>query len=139
MADRPAIPAPVLSLEAPHTYVYSGAASTRGFRLNRFALSLTKPANRARFLGGEDAYLDDHGLSDAEKALVRARNWTGLLEAGGHLQAILKLAATLGQTIYAIGAHNVGADADALYAACPRAVSALPDTMRAVSALPEKR
>ncbi len=57
---------------------------------------------------------------------MQARDWTGLLEAGGHLQAVLKLAATLGLNIYHVGAHNVGTDAEALYAACPRRVSALP-------------
>jgi protocatechuate 4,5-dioxygenase alpha chain len=57
---------------------------------------------------------------------VRSRDWTGLLEAGGHLQAVLKLAATLGLNIYHIGAHNVGTDAATLYAACPRRMAALP-------------
>jgi protocatechuate 4,5-dioxygenase alpha chain len=89
-------------------------------------LSLKSPAARAEFLAGEAAYLVRFGLTEAEQALVRGRDWTGLLEAGGHLQAVLKLAATLGLDIYSIGAHNVGTDAASLYAACPRRMAALP-------------
>ncbi len=48
-----------------------------------------------------------------------------MLRSGGHLQAILKLAATVGQNLYHIGAHNCGLDVDALQAACPRRVSGL--------------
>lgn len=125
--SRPAIAPPGFTLTAPAAYLYDGPASTRGFRLNRFALSLTKPANRERFLQDEAAYMAQYGLSAAETALVRARDWTGLLQGGGHLQAMLKLAATLGLSLYHIGAHNVGTDAATLYAQCPRAVSAIPE------------
>jgi protocatechuate 4,5-dioxygenase alpha chain len=120
------LPAPCFDLEAPGTYLYTGPVSSRGRRINSFCLSLRDPANREAFLGDEEAYLDRHRLTDAEKALVRTRDWTGLLKAGGHLQAVLKLAATLGLNIYDVGAHNVGTDAESLYAACPRIANAAP-------------
>jgi protocatechuate 4,5-dioxygenase alpha chain len=125
--DSPPLPPPGFDLDPPGTYLYSGPLSTRGFRLNRFALSLTKAANRAQFLSDEDAYMAAFDLTEQECALVRARDWTGLLQAGGHLQAMLKLAATLGLNLYHIGAHNIGADAASLYAACPRRVSTIPE------------
>jgi len=120
------LPPPGFSLDAPGSYVYSGTASSRGYRLNRFCLSLKQPLNRTAFLADEEAYVAQYGLSEEERALVKARDWTGLLEAGGHLQAILKLAATLGLNLYHIGAHNVGTDFDSMYAACPRKVGGLP-------------
>lgn len=110
-------------LDAPGTFVFTGPQSTRGYRLNAFALSLKQPENRARFLADEDAYLARYGLPEEEAALVRARDWTGLLRAGGHLQAILKLAATTGQGLWHIGAHNSGVDVDTLVSACPRRVA----------------
>jgi hypothetical protein len=48
--------------------------------------------------------------------------------AGGHLQAMLKLAATVGQDLWSIGAHNARCGRDELIAACPRTVSGLPET-----------
>lgn len=125
--EPPALPDPGFSLEPPGTYLYTGPASSRGARINALCLSLKSPAARDAFLADEGAYVGGFGLTEEERAIVRERDWTGLLGAGGHLQAVLKLAATLGLNIYHIGAHNVGADAEALYAACPRRMAALPD------------
>ena len=114
-------------LEPPGTFVYTGTLSTQGTRLNRFALSLRVPDNRARFLASEAAYMDGFALSDAEEALVLERDWTGLLKAGGHLHAILKIAATVGQNIWAIGAHNTEMSEAEIMAACPRHTTGLPE------------
>jgi len=122
----PALPDPGFDMQPPGTYLYTGPVSSQGWRINQACLSLRSPANREAFLADEDAYLSGYGLTPAERELVRSRDWTGLLRAGGHLQAALKLAATLGLNIYHVGAHNVGTDAERLYAACPRRVSGLP-------------
>jgi protocatechuate 4,5-dioxygenase alpha chain len=122
-----ALPEPGFDLEPPGTYLYTGPMSSRGARLNALCLSLKSPTAREAFVADEAAYVARFALTPAEAALVGARDWTGLLEAGGHLQAVLKLAATLGLDIYAIGAHNVGTDAKTLYGACPRRVSAAPE------------
>ncbi len=121
---------PGFDLEPPGTYLYTGPASTQGYRLNRFCLSLRSPENRRAFLGEEAAYVARFELTPQEAALVAARDWTGLLTAGGHLQAVLKLAATLGLNLYHVGGHNLGIDAEAMEAACPRRVEGLPDRAR---------
>jgi protocatechuate 4,5-dioxygenase alpha chain len=121
-----ALPEPGFSLEPPATYLYTGPASSRGRRINALCLSLTSPDARARFMADQEGYLSQFRLNDAERALVLDRDWTGLLEAGGHLLAVLKLAATLGLNLYHIGAHNVGTDAESLHEACPRRLAALP-------------
>jgi len=122
----PALSEPGLSLEPPATYLYDGPASSRGRRINALCLSLKSPAARERFLADQVGYGAQFQLTEAERDLVLTRDWTGLLEAGGHLQAVLKLAATLGLNIYHIGAHNTGTDAATLYAACPRRIAVLP-------------
>jgi protocatechuate 4,5-dioxygenase alpha chain len=121
------VPKPDHSLEPPASFVYTGPMSTRGRNINRFSLSLKNPDNRKSFLADPDAYMTRFNLSDAEKALVRARDWSGLLAAGGHLQAILKIAATLGQNLWHIGAHNAEIPVDEMIAACPRRVGGLPE------------
>jgi len=117
---------PNRSLDPPDSYVYTGPMSTAGRDLNRFALSLKVPANRAAFLRDEDGYMRAFNLPDTTMKLVRARDWTGLITAGGHLQAILKIAATVGQNLWHIGAHNAGVPVEELLAACPRRVGGLP-------------
>ena len=121
------VPKPDHSLEPPASFVYTGPMSTRGHNINRFSLSLKIPDNRKSFLADPDAYMTRFNLSDTEKALVRARDWSGLLAAGGHLQAILKIAATLGQNLWHIGAHNAEIPVDEMIAACPRRVGGLPE------------
>ena len=121
------VPKPDHSLEPPASFVYTGPMSTRGRNINRFSLSLKIPDNRKSFLADPDAYMTRFNLSDVEKALVRARDWSGLLAAGGHLQAILKIAATVGQNLWHIGAHNAEIPVDEMIAACPRRVGGLPE------------
>jgi protocatechuate 4,5-dioxygenase, alpha chain len=120
------VPEPAFDLDEPGTIEFTAERALAGQSLNRFALSLRVPGNRASFLGDEAAYMRGFGLTDDEVKLVSERDWTGLLRAGGHLQAMLKLAATVGQDLWSIGAHNAGCGRDELIAATPRRVSGLP-------------
>lgn len=90
------------------TVVFTGARSRQGYRLNKLASSLTDPDNRAAFLEDENAYVDRFGLAESEKALVAARNWQGLLEAGGNIYLLLKIAATVGSNLLEMGAAMRG-------------------------------
>jgi protocatechuate 4,5-dioxygenase alpha chain len=126
----PSLKEPNLDLDWPGALIYSCELALRGHTLNRFALSLRSPSCRQDFLADETGYMHNCGLSPHEQALVRERNWTGLLLAGGHLQAILKIAATVGQNLWHIGAHNAGVDAETMRTACPRRVGRLPPGAR---------
>ncbi|HEX9042279.1 MAG TPA: hypothetical protein VF838_14830 [Trebonia sp.] len=125
-AAAAALPPPSLDLDEPGTIEFTAERALAGRALNRFALSLRSPASRAEFLADEPGYLRRFGLSDEEARLVGERDWTGLLRAGGHLQAMLKLAATVGEDLWSIGACNAGCDRDVLIAATPRRVSGVP-------------
>jgi protocatechuate 4,5-dioxygenase, alpha chain len=114
------------SLDPPDTFVYTGPMSTAGERINRFALGLKSPAQRAAFLSDPGALYRRYALADREILLIERRDWTGLLQAGGHLQAILKIAATVGENLWHIGAHSARMDVEAMKAICPRRVSGLP-------------
>jgi protocatechuate 4,5-dioxygenase alpha chain len=116
---------PALDLEEPGTFLYTGAASSRGLVLNRFALSLRTPDGRRDFLADEELYLGRFDLSADIRRMVRERDWTGLLRAGGHVQALLKFAATVGLNLFDIGAHSAGVSTSTMQASCPRHVSGL--------------
>jgi protocatechuate 4,5-dioxygenase alpha chain len=117
---------PSLDLDEPGTIEFTAERALAGRALNRFALSLRTPASRAEFLADEAGYLGRFGLTDEEARLVGERDWTGLLLAGCHLHALLKLAAATGEDLWSIGAHNAGCDRDAMIAAVPRRVSGVP-------------
>lgn len=105
--------------ELPGTAVFDGRCSRRGYRLNKLAMSLTEPANRARFLGEPEAYMDAFGLGEAEKDAVRRRDWAALIAAGGNIYLLLKIAATVGQTLLQMGAQMRGESLDAFMATRP--------------------
>src|SRR6201995_875701 len=114
------------SLAPPHTYLYTGPMSSAGERLNRFALSLKIPSNRTAFLADPQAYVGAYSLTPLEADLVARRDWTGLMQAGGHLQAILKIAATGGDRPGHIGAHRAGMSVYQIQSGCPRRLGGLP-------------
>ena len=96
------------ALAPPNTYVFDGGRARRGYRLNRMAMTLVEPENRAALRADETAYTEKMGLSEAERALVRARDWAGMLEAGGNVYAMYKLAGALGVSLPEMGAQMRG-------------------------------
>lgn len=88
----------------PETPLFDRAGSIRGYRLNKMAMELGKPANRVSFKENEDAYLDSFGLSVEEKSAVMTRNWHEMVRLGGNLFFILKISAVDPTPITRIGA-----------------------------------
>jgi protocatechuate 4,5-dioxygenase, alpha chain len=85
--------------EIPGTNVFTGERSRRGYRLNKMAMSLGDPGNRARFRADETGYMTGMELGAAEQDAVGRRDWSGLLAQGGNIYLMLKLAATVGQNL----------------------------------------
>jgi len=92
----------------PGTTVFTGVLSQQGYRINKLAMSLTDPANRDSFRADEQAYMAQYGLSTDEIDLVARRNWAGLIEHGGNVYVLLKIAAAVGQNLLQIGAQMRG-------------------------------
>ncbi|MHB0952929.1 MAG: alpha/beta fold hydrolase [Allorhizobium sp.] len=88
----------------PDTPLFDRAGSIRGYRLNKMAMALGKPANRDAFRAKEEVYLDSFGLTDEEKAAVMRRDWHEMVRLGGNLFFILKIAAVDPTPITQIGA-----------------------------------
>ena len=99
---------PLKSDDIPGTIVFTGELARRGFGLNQFCMSLMKPDQRARFKADERAYLDAWPLDEAQKAAVMARDYGRLLELGGNIFFVLKLAATDGKSTQSVVAGLAG-------------------------------
>jgi len=92
----------------PETTVFDLRASRRGYRLNKLCAALCDPQNRAQFQRDEDAFLDRFSLTPAEKALVRNRDFQGLIEAGTNIYYLLKIGSVTGTGLYRMGAQMRG-------------------------------
>ena len=92
----------------PDTSIFDLRASRRGYRLNKMCGSLCSPANREAFKRDEEAYMARFALSDAQKDLVRRRDFGGLIHAGINIYWMLKLGSVTGNSLYRMGAQMRG-------------------------------
>ncbi|HEY7246460.1 MAG TPA: hypothetical protein VH934_20390 [Xanthobacteraceae bacterium] len=90
------------------TTVFTGTRSQQGYRINKLAMSLTDPANRAAFTADERGYMHKYGLRQTEMMLIERRDWSGLIAAGGNVYLLLKIAGTVGQSLLQMGAQMRG-------------------------------
>ncbi len=77
------------------TYPFDVARSVERIRINRFFWQLAQPAHRELFVRDEPAAWKASGLSDEEIALVRNRDWLGLIRYGVNFFALEKFARVL--------------------------------------------
>ena len=77
--------------------------ATRGIRLNKAAYSLKHPEQRELFARDEDAWMEQFGLTDEEKDLMRRRDWIGLWRAGMTIYVMVKLSGVTGTPLPEIG------------------------------------
>ena len=80
--------------DLPGTWVFDAQRARKGYHLNNFFMSLMKAANRESFLADEAGYLAQFSMTDAQKEAVQKRDWNRLLELGGVVYCLAKLAFT---------------------------------------------
>ncbi|MBN8976513.1 MAG: hypothetical protein WBA37_10435 [Xanthobacteraceae bacterium] len=90
------------------TTVFTGARSRQGYRINKFAMSLTDPSKRDAFRADERGYMTSCGLTEAEMDLVAKRDWKGLVAAGGNIYVLIKVGGSVGQNLLQMGAQMRG-------------------------------
>ena len=86
--------------------------SWRGLRINRMCNALSSAAERDAYKADEEGFMERFGLTEAERNLVRARDFGGLLEAGGNIYFLIKLGVVTGNGLYAMGAKMRGETPD---------------------------
>jgi protocatechuate 4,5-dioxygenase, alpha chain len=92
----------------PDTTIFDLRASRRGLRLNKMCGSLCDPANRDAFKKDEEGYMTRFSLTEAEKELVRKRDFDGLIRSGLNIYWMLKLGSVTGNSLYRMGAQMRG-------------------------------
>jgi protocatechuate 4,5-dioxygenase alpha subunit len=88
--------------------VFDGALSQRGYRINKFAKSLTTPAGREAYAADPQAAMRGHGLTVDEMELIKTRDWQALLQQGAAVYLLAKIAIAHGESLFDIGAQMRG-------------------------------
>jgi len=90
------------------TSLFDGDAASKGYALNAMCFSFNDAANRAAFVADEDAYCAHFGLSPLQRAAVADRNVLAMIEAGGNIYYLAKLAGIFGLSVQDVGAQQTG-------------------------------
>ena len=98
--------------DIPGTIMFDGSQAQKGFALNRMCYSFNSAENRAAFLKDEDGYCEKFGLSEEQCAAVKSRNVLRMIETGGNVYYLAKLAGIFGLNVQDIGAQQTGSTVD---------------------------
>ncbi|HTV77568.1 MAG TPA: protocatechuate 4,5-dioxygenase subunit alpha [Steroidobacteraceae bacterium] len=118
--------------DIPGTFVFTGERAIEGRHLNRFCMSLMSAANRTRFKADERAYLDEWQMTESQKQAVLRRDFRALLEQGGNIFFVLKIAAVDGRPTQSVAASFAGQTTEE-YAAMMRSGGRNPEGLRSIS------
>jgi len=94
--------------QIPGTPVFDGEAAQKGYALNKMCFSFNSAANRAEFLRDEDAYCRKFSLTPQQRIAVKRRNVLEMIQAGGNVYYLAKLAGIFGLNVQDIGAQQTG-------------------------------
>jgi protocatechuate 4,5-dioxygenase, alpha chain len=94
--------------DIPGTVVFDGTQAQKGLALNRMCFSFNSADNRAAFLSDEDAYCRKFGLTDEQRRAVKSRSVLKMIEAGGNIYYLAKLAGIFDLNVQDIGAQQTG-------------------------------
>ena len=101
-----------MTQDIPGTTVFDGDQAQKGFALNRMCFSFNSAANRSAFLKDEDAYCDRFGLTADQRKAVKKRDVLAMIEAGGNIYYLAKLAGIFGLNVQDVGAQQTGVTVD---------------------------
>ena len=90
------------------TSIFDLRLSRRGRRLNRLCEALCSPQERDAFKRDEEGFMSRFGLTEAEKTLIRKRDFQGLIDAGMNIYSMLKVGSATGNGLYQMGAQMRG-------------------------------
>ena len=104
-------------VDVPGTPIFDGQTSRRGLRMNKMFMSFRDEANRTRFLADEAAYCQEYGLTPEQQQAVVDRDWTAMIDLGGSIFYVYKLAMIDGRSMQYLGGVFTGMGEDDFVAA----------------------
>ena len=92
----------------PGTTLFDGAAARKGYALNAMCFSFNEKANRDAFLADEAAFMDRFNLTPEQRSAVARRDVLGMIDAGGNIYYLAKLAGIFGHNVQDVGSMQTG-------------------------------
>jgi protocatechuate 4,5-dioxygenase alpha chain len=100
----------------PGTTPFDGAEAMKGYALNKMCFSFNDKAKRDAFVADPEAYMNQFGLNEQQKAAIRSKQVLELIAAGGNAYYLAKFAGIFGLDMQDIGAQQTGMSKEAFMA-----------------------
>jgi protocatechuate 4,5-dioxygenase alpha chain len=98
--------------DIPGTFVFDGRRSQMGWPLNKMCMSFNAQANRDAFKNDVDGYCRTYDLTVDQTQAVKDMDALRLLELGGSIYYLAKLAGIYGLNMQDLGAQMRGISVD---------------------------
>ncbi len=99
--------------DIPGTTVFDAERARQGYWLNQFCMSLMKAENRAAFKVNEAEYLKSWPMTEAQRQVILARDWNGMIALGGNIYFLSKLFSSDGKSFQHVAAIMTGSSQEA--------------------------
>jgi protocatechuate 4,5-dioxygenase alpha chain len=90
------------------TTLFDGEQAMKGYQLNKMCYSFNGAKAREEFLADKEAYFDKFKLNEQQKEAVRSLNILKMIEAGGNIYYLAKLAGIYSLSVQDVGAQQTG-------------------------------
>ena len=97
---------------SPGSYLLTVSLAQQAYRLSGFCRSLMHPDARAALKADADKAFREAQLTEAEIALIRAKDWLGMVRYGVNHFLVFRVAGAVGDGLVATGAKMRGETVD---------------------------
>ena len=95
-------------IDIPGTTIFDGKQAMKGYALNKMCYDFNKATNREAFAADEEGWMEKYGLNEQQKAAIRSRNILAMIEAGGNIYYLAKLAGIFKLSVQDVGGLQTG-------------------------------
>lgn len=99
-------------IDIPGTTIFDGEMAMKGYALNKMCYSFNSASARDEFVADPEAYMEKFKLNEEQRQAVRARDVLKMIEAGGNIYYLAKLAGIYKLDMQDIGAQQTGMTKD---------------------------
>lgn len=96
----------------PGTTFFDGDQAMKGYALNKMCYSFNSAEARNEYQADNEAYFDKFELTEHQKEAVRSLNVLKMIEAGGNIYYLAKLAGIYGLSVQDVGAQQTSMTTD---------------------------
>lgn len=95
-------------IDIPGTTVFDGKQAMKGYELNKMCYDFNRAENREGFKADPEAWMSKYGLKEEQKQAIRDNDILAMIETGGNIYYLAKLAGIFKLSVQDVGGMQTG-------------------------------